>query len=122
MRASSIRGAVAHLSGMAAEDAVARRYAASGHAVVARRWRGLGGEIDLILRRGTEIVFVEVKKGRSAAGAAERLSQRQIGRLMAAAAEFLGGEPEGQDTQARFDVALMDATGAITVIENALGP
>ncbi len=117
-----MQGTVAYLSGTAAEDAVARRYAGSGHALVARRWRGLGGEIDLILRRGAEIVFVEVKKGRDAARAAERLSQRQIGRLLTAAAEYLGGEPAGQDTPARFDVALMDATGSITVIENALVP
>ena len=64
--------------------------------------------------------MVEVKKSRSFARAADRLSQRQIGRLMQAAEEFLSTQPRGSLTDVRFDVALVNARGEIKVIENAL--
>jgi len=41
-------------------------------------------------------------------------------RLQDAAAEFLGGQPAGLDTPARFDVALVDGQGRVAVIENVL--
>ncbi|MFN3643725.1 MAG: YraN family protein [Gemmobacter sp.] len=113
-------GLVSHLSGLSAEAAVARHYAGSGRTIAASRWRGAGGEVDLIAREGARVVFIEVKKARTHAIAAERLGRRQIGRLIAAAEEFLGGEPRGSLTEMRFDVALVDAVGAIEVIENAI--
>ena len=39
---------------------------------------------------------------------------------MRAAETYLGGEPGGTDTPARFDVALVDAMGRFEIIENAL--
>ncbi|SIO40162.1 putative endonuclease [Rhodovulum sp. ES.010] len=112
-------GSVSYHAGQAAEDSVARRYERRGLAVVARRWRGRGGEIDLILRDGDAVVFVEVKKSRSFDAAAAHVSPRQIERIMTAAQEFLDGEPRGQLTEIRFDVALVNGTGEVRVIENA---
>lgn len=117
-----LAGAVGHRAGLAAEAAVAARYLAAGREVLARRWRGRGGELDLVVRDGAELVFVEVKCSRSFARAAERLSPRQASRLFAAAAEFLAGVPGGQAVPVRFDVALVDGLGRIAVMENALGP
>lgn len=111
-------GKVAHLSGLAAEDQVAQFYSRSGREIAARRWRGTGGEIDLIARDGAEVIFIEVKKSRTHAQAAEHLTHRQIARIYDAAAEFLGGEPRGQATDVRFDVALVDQYGRIEVREN----
>ena len=54
------------------------------------------------------------------ARAAERLSQAQMQRIWNSASEFLAGEPAGQDTDVRFDVALVDGQGCIRIIENAL--
>lgn len=113
-------GATSHLAGLSAEAAVARHYLAAGCTVAATRWRGAAGEIDLILRDGACVIFVEVKKSRSFARAADRLSPRQIRRILDTAAEFLAGEPGGQDTDTRFDVALLDAQGRIEIVENAL--
>lgn len=42
-----------------------------------------------------------------------------MGRIWNAAAEFLEGEPMGQLTAARFDVALVDGQGRVEIIENA---
>lgn len=115
-----LTGAERYHSGLAAESAVERLYSRNGHAIVARRWRGQGGEIDLIARQDDEVIFIEVKKSRSFARAAEALRPRQISRLFSAASEFLAGEPAGQGTNCRFDVALVDGGGRIEIIENAL--
>ena len=113
-------GAVSYRAGLAAEEAVARHYAGAGARLAARRWRGQSGEIDLVVRdRDGNVVFVEVKQSRSHAEAARHLGDRQMRRIWTAASEFLGGEPAGLDTPARFDVALVDGLGRIEVIENA---
>ncbi len=115
-----LRGRTAFLAGMAAEDQVSRLYDCSDRPVIARRWRGSIGEIDLIAREGDTVVFIEVKKSTSHAAAAEHLTYGQMQRIMATASEFVGGEPLGQNTDMRFDVALVDAQGVIEIIENAL--
>ncbi len=111
-------GKVSYCAGLAAEDQVAQIYARSGRPIAARRWRGSCGEIDLIARNGAEVIFIEVKKSRTHAQAAARLSQRQIDRIYGAASEFLTGEPLGQATDVRFDVALVDSCGRIELCEN----
>ena len=114
------RGARNFAAGLAAESAVARRYESRGSAVAHRRWRGGGAEVDLVARDGDTVVFVEVKRAATHARAAESLRPAQMARLAMAAAAFLAGEPGGQDTLARFDVALVDAEGRIQILENAL--
>ena len=88
--------------------------------VAKRRWRGRSGEVDLVVRNGDEVIFVEVKKSRDFERASEQLRPRQIQRLMRAGEEFVGGEPAGALTPMRFDVALMDDMGRIQILENAL--
>ncbi len=114
-------GAVSHHAGEAAEATVARHYGARGMPVVRQRWRGRGGEVDLIARDGAGLVFIEVKRSRSHAVAATRLGRRQMDRLCAAAAEYIASEPRGQLTDVRFDLALVDGVGRIDIIENAFG-
>ncbi|MGL6211310.1 MAG: YraN family protein [Paracoccaceae bacterium] len=113
-------GRVSYLAGLAAEDQVATLYARAGHQIAARRWRGSCGEIDLIARDGADVIFIEVKKSKTHAQAAEHLTPRQIERICGAAAEFLGGEPRGQATDVRFDLALVDAMGRVELRENVL--
>ncbi|WP_172326897.1 YraN family protein [Mangrovicoccus sp. HB161399] len=113
-------GATGYHAGLAAEDCVARVYEASGHRVRARRWRGQGGEIDLILEGADGLVFVEVKKSRSFDRAVARFSGRQMRRICEAAAEFVAGEPLQMDTPMRFDLALVDQHGQTRVVENIL--
>ena len=111
-------GIVSYHAGLAAEGAVAAEYGRRGFTEAARRWRGQGGEIDLVFRDGAGVVFVEVKKARDFARAADRLTRRQLQRIWDAAGEFLGREPGGLLTPARVDLALVDATGRVRVIEN----
>ena len=119
--ALSRRGRASYHSGLSAEKAVSRHYARRGHALVEARWRGEAGEIDLVMRDGEGLVLIEVKAARSHAGAAAALSPRQAARLLRAGAEYLGGQPMGQLTPVRFDLALVDRSGRVEVVENALG-
>ena len=112
-------GAVSYHAGKCAEDQVAQLYARTGRPVVARRWRGISGEIDVIAREGDAVIFIEVKQSKTHAQAVEHLCERQMQRICLAASEFLGGEPDGLNTNARFDVALVDAMGRIEIMQNA---
>lgn len=113
-------GLTSYLAGKAAEEQVLADYLARGHRLVCRRWRGRGGEIDLVLSDGENLVFVEVKKSATCAMAAMRLSPRQVARLLKSAEDCLGFFPRQSLTPMRFDVALVDGAGRIDVVENAL--
>ena len=119
--AKEFSGTTSYHAGLAAEEIVARDYLRRGRTLAKRRWRGRSGEIDLILREGDCVVFVEVKKSRSMARAAQRLTRRQMDRLCGAATEFVAGEPRGQLTDMRFDLAMVDAQGRVEILENAFG-
>jgi putative endonuclease len=112
-------GAASYHGGLSAEEQVARHYTDRGLIVAARRWRGQAGEIDLILRDGALVVFVEVKQSRTHDAAVTHLTPRQFARIYRAAEEFIGHEPAGSLTEVRFDVALVDATGVIRVLADA---
>ncbi|HSI42670.1 MAG TPA: YraN family protein [Xanthobacteraceae bacterium] len=97
--------------GVAAEAAAAALFEAAGFAVLARRARTPLGEIDLVVRRGGLVVFVEVKARARLALAAESLGPRQRRRIAAAAEVFLAARPELDGLDARFDVVLVDPRG-----------
>jgi putative endonuclease len=108
-------------AGLAAEQTVAALYEIGGYPIAARRWRGSAGEIDLVARDGSTIIFIEVKQAETFAWAAERLTERQMDRIYAAASEFIANEPGGQDTEVRFDVALVNGQGCVELVRNAIG-
>lgn len=116
-----LRGCLAHLSGEAAEAIVATHYLRRGFDIVEQRWRGPAGEIDLIVGDTQGYIFVEVKKSRTFVRAAESLGAAQMRRIYASAECFLGDTPRGQLSNVRFDVALVDGTGAVKIVENAFG-
>lgn len=115
------RGVAACSGGRMAEGSVAREYVMRGYELVAERWRGQGGEIDLILCKDGEYVFVEVKKASFHHWAAERIGRRQIMRICNAALEFCGRLSTGLLTPMRFDAALVDQFGRVQIHENAFG-
>ncbi|MEX0285842.1 MAG: YraN family protein [Paracoccaceae bacterium] len=110
-----------HLAGVAAEGCIARNYQRRGFTVARERWRSASGEIDLIMQNGDALVFVEVKKSRTHAAAAARVSQRQMARLYDAGARYLSETGASMDTEIRFDVALVDSQGQVEILENAFG-
>jgi len=70
---------------LAAEQA----YQRVGAQILAKRWRGAGGEIDLIVQLGDTIIFAEVKAAQTHDIAAERISTRQAQRICASAQTYL---------------------------------
>ncbi len=107
----------------------ARRYLeAAGLLFIAAQWRGAGCEVDLIMRDGNELVFVEVKtrRGDASGRAEEAVSTRQVRALARAAEAFVIelDEPGVDEPVWRMDlVALtLDRSGRVaelTHIENA---
>ncbi len=82
----------AHLRlGRRGENLTARLYRVLGCDILARNWRTRVGELDLIVRDGDELVFVEVKSMRIKPGyfAAGNLSFRQRRRNRNAAKLYL---------------------------------
>lgn len=119
--ARRLAGQRADLSGRAAEERVTRAYLDNGARLLETRWRGEGGEIDLIFGMGDLLIFVEVKKARSIDAAIRSLRPAQMHRIHAAAAEYLAHTPQGQLSDLRFDLAAMDGAGRVEIIENAFG-
>ena len=104
----------------AGENAAADWYLAHGYEVVARNWRCRDGELDLILRRGRQFVFCEVKARTTDAFGAPieavgRVKQVRIRRL---AARWIEEAAPVRPTGVRFDVVSVLA-GVIDVVEGA---
>jgi len=108
-------------SGRAAEDIVACRYRARGASVLAQRWRGGGGEIDLVLAEGDVMVFVEVKRRGRGMGPDSPISDRQWRRLGDAALSYMMDHREVTGTWpvCRFDAAIVGIGAQVELIENA---
>ena len=113
------RGRMGHHAGLAAERIVAADYERRGHPLLHSRWRGQGGEIDLVFGDGDAVIFVEVKAARDFDTAAGRVSRRQIDRIFAAGDEYVDALPRGAFTDRRYDLALVDGRGAVDIRENA---
>lgn len=112
------KGQINYLNGLVAEDSVESVYTNGGATVADRRWRGASGEIDLIVRDGDNLIFVEVKRARTFDQAAYRLSRAQFARICAAATEYVAKEPRGMLTPMRFDLALVNERGETDILEN----
>jgi len=99
---------------------VAGWYRAEGFDIVARNWRTRSGEIDLVARRGSLLVFCEVKTRTSSAfgtpfEAVTATKQRRLRRL---AAEWLRSAPRHGSYDLRFDVASVVGS-AVDVLQGA---
>ncbi len=77
--------------GRRGETLAAKLLTAQGCELVAKNWRCAAGELDLVFRDGSTLVFTEVKTRRRLDGyrPGENLSPRQLKRNIAAAREFV---------------------------------
>ena len=77
-----------------------------GYRILERNFRCRMGEIDLIARRGNDLVFTEVKlrKDASHGEAREFVTAAKQRKLYLTAEYYLSARPWAQDLQARFDV------------------
>lgn len=98
---------VAFRFGLSAESRAAAFLLAKGYRILARRFRTPVGEIDIVARRRSALVFVEVKARDGFDAAAEAIGKRQQSRIIAAAELWLAGHPEDAKRDMRFDVVLV---------------
>ena len=96
----------------------ARRYLeARGLTFVTANWRCPAGELDLVMRDGDEIVFVEVKtrRGEGMGRAEDAITPAKAGRLLATGEWFLAQTPDLADAIWRVDLVAitLDGTGAV---------
>jgi len=97
--------------GRAGERAAAAFLRRRGWRVLARNWRGAGGELDLVVARGDTLAFCEVKTRRDERALGETLTALQRVRIVRAAEAFLAGRPDLAGRTARFDLLTVRASG-----------
>jgi len=105
--ARSAKRKAAFRLGLSAEGKAAMLLAAKGYRTIARRWKSPVGEIDLVVKRGQLIAFVEVKARKALDEAAESVLVRQRRRIVAAAEAWLAAHPEHAGYDMRFDAVLV---------------
>jgi putative endonuclease len=77
-----------------------------GYRVLARRYKTPVGEIDLIVRRGRQIAFVEVKARPSHDAAVYAVTPAAQQRIARTAAAWLAAHPGAAGLDLRFDVVV----------------
>ncbi|HJZ72110.1 MAG TPA: YraN family protein [Vicinamibacterales bacterium] len=100
------------------EDLACRELERRGYAIVARRYRRRGGEIDIIARDGETVVFVEVKaRDDLAYGAgADAITALKRRRLSQVARDYLARHHRA-DCPCRFDVVSIHFDAGRAVVE-----
>lgn len=116
------RGQASYARGTAAEARCEAVLGRAGFTVLGRRIRTGAGEIDLVARKGTLTIIVEVKARPNATEAAFAVSQRQRARLAAAAEALMAVEPGWFGEGLRFDAMLVGADGELRWLEDAFRP
>lgn len=116
--------------GRLAETLACRYLQARGLILVARNYRCRLGELDLIMRDGDCLVFVEVRLRRNTryGGAAESIDRRKQRKLLCTARHYLAVE-RPTSAALRFDVVALEGDlgprgntpGKIQWIKNAFG-
>ena len=102
------------------EDRAARWYRLRGYRILDRNtWAG-GFELDLVVRRGRRLVFVEVKsKGGGGYGdPLEMVTPLKVERVRRAAEAWLRSRPGLAGLVLRFDVAA-ERAGRLEVVQDA---
>ncbi|MEE9219185.1 MAG: YraN family protein [Acidobacteriota bacterium] len=93
-------------AGRAGEEAAACFLRSRGYEIVRRRYRRYGAEVDLVVRLGRVLAFVEVKLRRShrLGSPVESVPPRKQARIARAAAAFLAEHPDLSRLECRFDL------------------
>ena len=86
----------------------------AGLSCLARNHRCRQGELDLVMRDGDTVVFVEVRNRRHShwGSAAESVDWRKQQKLIAAAQFYILSHPHLADSPCRFDVVAADGDPA----------
>ena len=103
-REPDFRRSRAYIRGLSAEFLCMWLLRLKGYRILARRYRGPAGEIDIIARRGRLIAAIEVKARASLTEALESVSTRQQRRIIQTLLYFQSRHPRLAGLDYRFDV------------------
>lgn len=110
--------------GLAGERLARRHLEQRGYQFVAANWRRPYGELDLIMRDGDALVFVEVKtrRGERLVTAEESLTAPQARRLLLAAQSFLAERADLTGLFWRIDLVAVTLapTGAVSRLSHII--
>jgi putative endonuclease len=90
-----------------------------GYRLVAQRYKAPSGEIDLIMKRGKHLAFIEVKARATVDDGIIAVTQYQSRRITAAASHFTSVHGWAAACFCRFDIIAVPAYLWPTHIENA---
>ena len=90
-----------------------------GYCVLEERWKTPLGEIDLIVRRGRRLAFVEVKLRKTIAAAVDSIHSRNRNRVVRSAKLYLQKHPEYTGWELGFDALVMAPYAWPRYIQNA---
>ena len=104
--------------GKTGEDLACAELEKRGYAIVARRYRRRGGELDIVARDGPTLVFVEVKArdGRAFGEAAEAVTAFKRRRITQLALDYMTRHHLA-DCPCRFDVVSIHLDSGAPVIQ-----
>ncbi len=103
-RKPDIRRSRAYNRGLSAEFLCVWLLRLKGYRILARRYRGPAGEIDIIARRGRLIAAIEVKARASLTEALESVGPRQQKRIARTMLYFQAKRPRLAGLDYRFDL------------------
>ncbi len=106
-------------SGMIAELVAAAYLLFKGYRLIGWRQKTPVGEIDLIVRKGDTIVFVEVKSRQDNDGAVYAVHKRNQYRVTRAAQYLTARRPDWLEKNKRFDIVAISWPFFIRHIDNA---
>ncbi len=90
--------------GRRGERAAERHLRRRGWTILARRWRGAGGELDLVAGRAGVLALCEVKARTDPRALLEPHTAAQRRRMARAAAAYLAARPPPPGTTVRLDL------------------
>ncbi|MDR0552755.1 MAG: YraN family protein [Holosporales bacterium] len=104
--------------GISAELCARNLLISKGYSIIGQRVKNMYGEIDIIAKKGKDVVAVEVKQRRTLTASKECITYRQKCRISHAFLLFISESKELFENY-RIDVVCFDMSGRFEHIENA---
>ena len=99
--------ATGHQKGLQAESFAKFYLRLKGYRILAERFKTPVGEIDLIVKRGRQLVFIEVKLRKTVSAAAEAVHTKNQSRVRRSAELYLQKHMEYTGYELRFDAVVL---------------
>jgi putative endonuclease len=107
--------------GVSSESSAVNKLRSIGYTILGRRVKTQYGEVDILAKKGKELIAAEVKQRRTLDCARSCLTMRQMSRIANALMLLISQlDEQGEQFESyRVDVLCLDSAGRIEHIENA---